>query len=235
MIAWLMLLNALATPTTGAEWLRAVDDAATGSTDAHAVLEVTVIDKKGTENQRTIEIWQKGDAQRLVRLTAPARIAGVGLLSNGEGDLHLYLPAYDRVRRIVGDHRGDAFVGSDFTLEDLSRVTWSGDYTAALAANEGDLTLLELTSTDTGSQVSVRLAVQPDMHIARIEHLDDNGDIKRQISLSDFRTAGDRTLAHHIVVEDLAGNRRTVADLASYDNETPVDDDLFTVSRLMRD
>ncbi len=59
----------------------------------------------------------------LTRFTKPTDIAGTGLLTKdypgGESDQKLYLPALDKVRRIVSSRKGGRFVGSDLYYEDL--------------------------------------------------------------------------------------------------------------------
>jgi len=65
----------------------------------------------------------KGERWSLTRFTKPADIAGTGLLTKDypgdKSDQKLYLPALDKVRRIVSSRKGGHFVGSDLYYEDL--------------------------------------------------------------------------------------------------------------------
>ena len=65
----------------------------------------------------------KGEKWSLTRFTKPTDIDGTGLLtkdhSGGDSDQKLYLPALDKVRRIVSSRKGGRFVGSDLFYEDL--------------------------------------------------------------------------------------------------------------------
>ena len=36
------------------------------------------------------------------------------------------------MRRVVGEARGDAFLGTDFAMEDLARISWETDFTPEL-------------------------------------------------------------------------------------------------------
>ncbi|MBK1734990.1 hypothetical protein CKO15_06770 [Halorhodospira abdelmalekii] len=62
-------------------------------------------------------------AASLIRFSAPADIAGMGLLTIGEGTANseqwVYLPARNMTRRIPSGQRGARFAGSDFFYEDL--------------------------------------------------------------------------------------------------------------------
>lgn len=64
-----------------------------------------------------------GKVLSLTRFTAPADIAGVGLLTidypGDKSDQWLYLPALERARRIASNRKGGRFVGSDLFYEDL--------------------------------------------------------------------------------------------------------------------
>jgi len=65
---------------------------------------------------------QQGD-KSLIKFLAPADIMGTSLLSfqnkNRSDDQWLYLPALKKTKRIAGTSKGGAFVGSDFSYEDL--------------------------------------------------------------------------------------------------------------------
>lgn len=61
----------------------------------------------------------------LVRFRAPADLAGVGFLqiqkAEDDDDRYLFLPELGKARRIAGNTRGSAFMGTDFTYADLDR------------------------------------------------------------------------------------------------------------------
>ncbi len=215
----------------GDAWLRRIDE--TGAvTDAHLVLDVTVADARNDAQQRTLEIWQRGADERLVRLTAPRRLAGVGLLVTHGDVLHLFLPAYPPARRVTGSGRGDAFLGTDFALEDLSRLRYSDAYTATVGGIEGDLTRLDLTPTD--GKGAVRLWVGADAVVRRIEHDDKKGRTVRRLTLDDVRTVGGVPLAHHLTVTDLLRDRRTEAVIREATVGAGVEAERFTVTWLER-
>jgi hypothetical protein len=83
----------------------------------------------GREVQRQrIEVvthTEDGRLHALARFTAPPDLRDTALLVlEQEGrpdDYFLYLPALDRVRRVSGAQRGDSFMGTDLTYEDLER------------------------------------------------------------------------------------------------------------------
>ncbi len=220
----------------GDAWLAAVDAAADRMQNARVVMDVTVTDRHGAQARRTLEILQKGPKQRLARITSPARLAGVAVLASADGGVHLYLPAYGRVRRVVGQRRGDAFVGTDFTLEDVTRTRFATDYRAAVAGRppSESLTRLKLTPRDSAAHkhAVVMMWVGAGDLVQRLEYLDATGKVIRRVSLSDFRVVDGRRIAHAIDVEDVARARRTSARVTALNLSAGLTDAQFTVSRL---
>jgi outer membrane lipoprotein-sorting protein len=217
----------------GDAWLQRIDAGARVD-DAHLMMAVVVQDGKGGTAARTIEVWQKGTDRRLVRLTEPARLRGVGLLVDGPDNLYLFLPQYPPARKVTGSKRADAFLGTDFSVDDLARIRYQDDYSAVVKGTEGALTALELTpKRDTGSAL-VRLWVDADAVVRRVEHVDARGALTRRLSLDDVQVHGAVRLAHTMRVEDLARGRRTDATLRDVQLNTGLSETLFTVTALER-
>lgn len=231
----MLCLVATALALDGAAALARIDAAANRGQDAHIVLDVQVTDKAGTTSARTLEIWQKGQDQRLARFTAPARLAGTSLLVPDGDTVYLYLPAYGRARRVVGEQRGDAFMGTDFSLEDLSRLSYADEFTAVVEADEGDQLRLLLKPKDPAAHRDAGLRVwmrEADDLVAKVEYLDAAGATKRRLTLDDFRPADGRVLAHRLVVEDLANKKKTVATVAKVDMDSGLSDQVFSLAAL---
>jgi outer membrane lipoprotein-sorting protein len=236
-IATLILSVSSSLAETGPAWLAKVDAAASPAQDTHVVMAVAMSDNKGREVSRTMEIWQKGADLRLVRLTDPPRLAGVGMLVGADEVVHLYLPSYDRTRRVIGEQRGDAFMGTDISMEDLARTSFAEEYSAALVS-EGEAEVeLMLTPLDpkAHSHARSRLVLRTDDQLwTRLEHLDAEGAVLRRVLLSDFRTVDGYAFAHTMKVEDLERGRTTTATATELAFDRGLDDELFTVTNLSR-
>ena len=233
----LFLLVSTAFAGTGPEWLAKVDAAASPAQDTRVVMQVAMTDSKGREVSRTMEIWQKGDDQRMVRLTDPPRLAGVGLLVGADDVVHLYLPSYDRTRRVIGDQRGDAFMGTDISMEDLARTSFAEEYTAELVSEGEAEVVLMLTPVDPKAHGHARSRLvlrTSDQLWTRLEHLDADGAVLRRVSLSDFREVDGYSFAHTMAVEDLERSRHTTATATEVAFDRGLDDELFTVTNLSR-
>lgn len=235
--AILALLVAISTPAladeAGAAWLKKIDEGAQVD-DAHLTVDLTVTDARGTSTQRTIKIWQKGTSQRLVRMVAPARLKGVGLLVGSNDSLHLFLPSYPPSRRVTASKRSDAFMGTDFAIDDLSRMTFADRFDAVVHSTQGDMTRLDLTPRNPEEDDAMALWVAssgaPNVH--RIEHLDDTSTVIRRLTMSDFRTVNGTTFAHAMKVEDLRKGRVTSGSVSQIEVGTGLADRIFTVNHL---
>ena len=90
-----------------------------------AVMEMTITDSRGRTRNRTMKMWgsTEGDnSNSLIVFSDPANVSGTAFLTireNSDSSQKLYLPAVGRVQTITSGERGDRFMGSDFTFEDL--------------------------------------------------------------------------------------------------------------------
>jgi hypothetical protein len=90
-----------------------------------ATIQMRIVDSRGRVREREMQSWayQKDDTNKsLVRFLAPADVRGTGFLTVKEGTSEvqrLYLPALNRTQTISAGQRGDRFMGSDFTYEDM--------------------------------------------------------------------------------------------------------------------
>jgi hypothetical protein len=100
-------------------------------------IEMVSVDREGNSRKLRMKLFWKpakdtGALRSVVRVTEPAAYAGGAYLAinKPEGDeVYLYLPALDRVQRIVGDQDRSLF-GTDFTHSDVEQ------FQAILAAGE---------------------------------------------------------------------------------------------------
>lgn len=102
---------------------------AQGSDDAQSVLRLDLVAGDGSRVTRTVATYSKrcGDESRnLVVFRTPADVAGSAVLTAShpeQGDsVWLYLPELGRVRQVNPSARGETFMGTDFTYEDLGVV-----------------------------------------------------------------------------------------------------------------
>ncbi len=103
------------------------DDATAGFDDAQSQMSMTLINASGQQRERLMAMkvleGEEGD-KSLMEFLSPADVKGTKFLNyehiNKEDDQWLYLPALKRVKRIASKNKSGAFMGSEFSYEDLS-------------------------------------------------------------------------------------------------------------------
>lgn len=91
-----------------------------------------LVDKNGKKQLRDTKIYRKDykdQRKSIILFNNPSNVKGTGFMSfdytilNKEDDQWLYLPALRKTRRISASNRGDYFLGTDFTYEDIKLGT----------------------------------------------------------------------------------------------------------------
>ena len=228
---------ALAAPD-GQAVLAKVDAAANRAKDITATLKLTISEPGGSRAERTLQLWQKGEDRRMAKFTAPARVKGVGLLAKGDDAVYLYLPAFGRVRRVVGRNRGDSFFGTDFTQDDMARITYSERFTAKLLEDGAEHWTLRLDPRNPGDEPHHHLVlrVRKSDHVVASLTAHDTVDGKpvRTITATDVKTVGTQALAHRIEARDEQTGRTTLALLEDVATDTGLEDGFFSKRHLER-
>lgn len=221
-----------------AEILERVDSELTAVEDMRASASLTIHDTSGSESERTLTVKQKGDDRRMVQITAPARLQDVGLLATSDDRNYLYLPAMRRVRRIAGADRGEPFLDSDFTNDDLMRTTFADRYTPRLENEDSSQWSLVLTPIDEDDEPYSRLRMKvrkEDHQIAEILfYKDGDDDPTRRLTADQFDPVESQIIAHRFVAEDLQSEGRSVLQLSEVEVNVGLDDSEFTRRQLQR-
>jgi outer membrane lipoprotein-sorting protein len=100
-----------------------------GFGDAEVAARAILTDKRGSTSELVFSSrslrYAPSLSKSLVRFSAPADLAGAGFLQiqrgDGDDERYLFLPELKTARRVAGALRATAFMGTDFSFEDLDR------------------------------------------------------------------------------------------------------------------
>jgi len=121
------------------ELARKSDTVISGYQDASSQMHMTLINANGQKRERLMKmivLEKEGGDKSLMEFLSPADVKGTKFLSyehvTKDDDQWLYLPALKRVKRIASKNKSGAFMGSEFSYEDLSsynvdKYTYVGD------------------------------------------------------------------------------------------------------------
>lgn len=231
--------------------INSVDDGAQLS----RTLTMTLIDKNGRERVRETYGYRKyyGEEKRSVLFyRSPNNVRGTGFLTwdypdpQIEDDQWLYLPALRRVRRISASDRGDYFLGTDLTYEDikLEGKLQPADYNYRFVeANEIDgVETYQLLATPKSEQIADELGYgevsiwvnTAHWLIVRAEYKDTKMQpLKTTLSL-DIRPVDDIWTRHRTEVTNHQTGHRTVFEFSDVDYTSEVNDNVFEQQNLPR-
>lgn len=216
---------------------------------------ITMVDKRGKTQNRTLVWYRKdysGQRNSVIFYNSPANIKGTSFLTNDfhspdkEDDQWLYLPALRRTRRISASNRGDYFLGTDLTYEDVKLATKIGanDYHFKLIGEliKDGHTLFQLQGFSKTTQIAKELGyskveylIDKKLMMPRvIKFWDIAGNVLKTVEFKDIRLVQGIYTAHQIDAINLKSDHKTTFIFKAPDYETPLADDLFSEQAMIR-
>jgi len=121
------------TTLTAGEIMDKMDETSPEFSTQKTISEMILIDNDGNEEIRDMIMFsQKVEDDKtntLVRFLSPKSVKGVTLLNINDGEkIYLYMPAYNKPRRIAGSSKSDEFMGTGLSYEDMSMDYQDKDY-----------------------------------------------------------------------------------------------------------
>lgn len=209
-----------------------------------STMTMTITTGSGQSLSRTMQVWSAGDGDRqLVKFTAPADIKGSGFLAlkqpDGTTESMIYLPALDRVRRIAGSQKQEAFFGSDFSYEDISglRDDTRDDYdTSLLAVKDGPTYVIEATAKPGADTSYDRLVLEiPESLLlpTRVEFFR-GGEKLKVMTIGATTTVDGYLLPTELRMETTASGSSTTIEQGEFTVQDSLPDDVFSERYLRR-
>lgn len=217
-------------------------------------LTMELINKNGSTRIRETVGYRRyyGEEKRtVIFFTDPANIKGTGFLTYDypkpkTDDQWLYLPALRKVRRISESDRGDYFLGTDFSYEEIKKETKVeiDDYVQTAAGFEtvdGHLTYV-VDSAPINDTIAEELGysrilsrIDPAIWMARkVEFWDLKGAPLKTIYTEDIRQIDGIWTAHRLRAENHKTGHKTTFTFTDVDYATDVPDRVFEQAALRR-
>lgn len=216
------------------EILKKIDQVLFEAKDQTGEVKMVLIDRNGKERIREAKVWQKGKNKRLFRFTSPASEAGVAFLSLPDDVMYLYMPAYEKERRIASHVKNQPFAGTDFSYDDMESVEYEKKYTAKKLSETTTYWLLELiplpgTKTDF-SKIEVRVNKQH-YYPEYMESFDKAGNKVKTVE-NTFAKEGKYWYPKEIRMTDLKKKHTTRMIMTKVVFDSNLNDQVFTVRNL---
>jgi len=217
--------------------LTRVDAAMTDSKDQVSTLTMVLEDADGKTKERTLSLQQKGGQLRMMKFLSPAEVKGVGFLSLSDEEMYLYMPEFDKVRRIASHLKNDTFMGTDFSYGDMGSTSYATRYDARLINKDNGQATLELTPKK-GQDVSYgKLAMTVDLERylpRRIDFFDQAGQPWKVMQYDQVEKVSGRWVPRSISMRDLKKKHATRMMMADIQFDTGLKDSDFSQRMLKR-
>jgi outer membrane lipoprotein-sorting protein len=184
----------------------------------------------------------KGVNKRIIRFTSPGDVKGMGMLLEDRDTMYVYLPGFQRVRRMGTHAKNQSFMGSDFGNEDMAESTYTGIFAPKLIGPDGTNWVLELNLLPGKESEFPRQKIWIDKahyFITKIEYYEGSGKLARTQTRTDYRqddaAGGGHFSPYEVTITDHRRNgHHTVMKFNSVKANTGVSDDAFSQRALVR-
>jgi outer membrane lipoprotein-sorting protein len=214
-----------------------------------------LVDEGGQRRVRETRFYRRtfgGEKRMAIFHDAPTTVKGTALLTvdhpeaDREDDQWLYLPALRRVRRIAASDRGESFLGTDLSYEDVKKETKVGleDYTwrtLGEAEVEGHRCLqVEAVPVDERRAAELgygRVVSWVDAEIwmvRRADYYDRAGRPLKRARVSEIRAVDGFWTPHRIEVQSQRSGHRTIFTISDVSYAAAVPEEVFSESALRR-
>ncbi|MCD6555831.1 MAG: outer membrane lipoprotein-sorting protein [Bacteroidales bacterium] len=231
---------------TGKQIIEKVYNRPSGN-DQSSNLTMTLINAQGKQRVRKLAQYLKDNGtveKKIMFFTAPADVKGTSFMnwsySNGKSDDQwIYLPALKKIKRISSDSKGDYFMGSDFTYDDLGDRHPSQD-THKLLREE----------TVSGVKCYVVQSIPKDedyMYSKTItwinkvtfigvkkEFYDEDGDLLKIMHVNSSQKISGINVITKITMQNKQKNHKTIMSLSNVKINTGISDSKFSERMMMR-
>jgi outer membrane lipoprotein-sorting protein len=200
-----------------------------------------VIHRPEWERVVTIKAWTKGEQDSIFYITAPPKDKGNGTLKRGR-EMWLYNPKVNRVIKIPPSMMSQAWMGSDFSNDDLSKTdSLLHDYSHTIIGtetHEGRTVYLIQSVPKTGAPVvwgMQKLKIREDSIFLKQEFYDEDHELVKALSTSQIQLLGGRLLPRVWKMQkaDVQGEY-TLLKYREIAFDQSLSDSLFSLSSLKR-
>ena len=198
-----------------------------------------------------LRVYLADRKQTAIYFEAPGNLRGTAFLTydhraaEQDDDRWLYLPALRKVRRISASDRGDYFLGTDMTYEDIkleTRVSDDYDYRTLRADSVDGHSCLWLEGVPRNEALArelgyqrVESCVDDRIWIARETHFWDlAGNPLKTARTLDIREVQGIWTPHQVLVENHKTGHRTEFRFSDIDYQTPIEPSLLQPNSLHR-
>ena len=230
------------TTLTVDEIMDKVDETAPDFTTQKTISEMILIDKDGNEEIREMVMFsqkvENDQKNTLVRFLSPKSVKGVTLLNINDGEkIYLYMPAYNKPRRIAGSSKGEEFMGTGLSYEDMSMDYKDKDYEKKLLEETENEYIIEvLPSGEDVSYKKIMLTIDKEKFYAKkVEFYKVIEDLTKTLEIVQIQIDENAKITPiELVFTDLEKNQKTKIVIKEMAYNVELSSDFFSIRTLSK-
>ena len=237
--------------STGQQIMQYVDDRDEGDDQVSLSIQ-RLINERGQERRREsiyIKRQYKGkndfDTKLFILIQSPPRIKGTSFLNwsyekeDKDDDQWLYLPALRKVRRISASDKEDAFMGTDFTYDDMGDRKVEEDTHTLLRSEvleERDCYVVESVPVQKDYIYSKKITwvVKGEWIPLKVEYYDRKGKHLKTLTYSEWKRIDGIWSVGRMEMSNHQTGHRTILEIQKAKYNVDVPDDTFTTRTLQK-
>jgi outer membrane lipoprotein-sorting protein len=210
-----------------------MDQIAFSPKDKQGKVSIILTDKSGKEKVREAMMYQKGVDKKLYRYTKPESQAGIATLTLPNSVMWLYLPAFEKPKKISMLTKDSSFNNTDFSYEDMATTPFADRFTPEFIETVGEAIILKLLPKAEKSNYSKIIIRINKIHgYAEFMEFFDLTGKKFKEATYHYEKVGEYWNASEVVMKDLEKNHSTRILISEVKFDQGLSDDLFLVEKL---
>lgn len=211
-------------------------------TTQKTISEMILIDEEGNEEVREMTMFSQegedGKSSTLVRFLSPKSVKGVTLLNIDDGEkIYLYLPAYGKARRIAGSSKGDEFMGTGLSYEDMNMNYEDKNYEKKLLEETDSEFIIEVipSDEDTSYKKIIITVDKEKFYTKEVEFYDLNENLTKTLEIAKIEIDDKGKITPmEIAFTDTEENKKTKIVIKEMEYNVELSSDFFSIRTLSK-
>lgn len=219
-----------------------MEETAPDFTTQKTISEMILIDKKGNEEVREMVMFsQEGEDEKtstLMRFLSPKSVKGVTLLNIDDGEkIYLFMPAYNKARRIASSSKGDEFMGTGLSYEDMGMNFEDKDYEKKLLEETDSEFIIEVipSEEDTSYKKIILTVDKEKFYTKKVEFYDLNENLIKTLEIAKIKIDDKGKITPmEIVFTDVEENQKTKIVIKEIEYDIELSSNFFSIRTLKK-
>jgi len=237
-ICLLVPAGASAQTKSGDDVVKIMDEAMTRAQDQSFDFELITVEPGKGERRMTYHVDIKGKSFRRVEFLSPGDVKGMRMLVVSVNQMYVYMPAFRKVRRIASHVRNQGFMGTAYSYDEMSIVTYGDVFSAKLLSEtDKDWTIeMDRRPGQEFSYARLKMVVSKEYsQPMRIEYFNDKGVLLKSEERTNYECADNLCNPREMKLVDHTRNDLTTRMVRkSWKRNSGIPDSFFTQRSLQK-